>query len=166
MGTPAPRSEVLDRIRAWLTSRGIAFHEQQHAPTRTSAESAEARGESLGIGGKALLLKADERFVLCVLPADRKLDSKGVKQALAVRKLRFATAEELLDMTGLVPGSVPPFGEPILPFALLVDQALTDNPRIAFNAGSLTDSMTLAMDDYLAVASPQITPLSSAAGTN
>jgi prolyl-tRNA editing enzyme YbaK/EbsC (Cys-tRNA(Pro) deacylase) len=37
---------------------------------------------------------------------------------------------------------------------LYVDAGVTENERIAFNAGSLTDSMILAVDDYLRVASP------------
>jgi prolyl-tRNA editing enzyme YbaK/EbsC (Cys-tRNA(Pro) deacylase) len=68
--------------------------------------------------------------------------------------LRFATADELKAATGLVPGSVPPFGRPILPFDLYLDSALTSNDRIAFNAGSLTDSMIVPMVDYLRVAQP------------
>ena len=58
-------------------------------------------------------------------------------------------------MTGLVPGSVPPFGRPIMPFPLYVDAAIQENDRIAFNAGSLTDSMILPMADYLRVAKPE-----------
>jgi prolyl-tRNA editing enzyme YbaK/EbsC (Cys-tRNA(Pro) deacylase) len=70
--------------------------------------------------------------------------------------MRFATPEELLELTGLVPGSVPPFGPPILPFELFVDAAIRDNPRIAFNAGSLTDSIILPVPEYLAIAKPRV----------
>ena len=107
-------------------------------------------------GGKALLLKTDDVFRLFVLPADRKLDSAAVKKRLGVQKTRFATADELKDQTGLVPGSVPPFGPPILPFELYVDDAIRDNERIAFNAGSLTDSIVLGTADYFAVAKPTV----------
>ncbi len=58
-------------------------------------------------------------------------------------------------LTGLVPGSVLPFGRPILPFDLYLDEALRTNDRIAFNAGSLTDSIILAMPDYLRIAAPK-----------
>jgi prolyl-tRNA editing enzyme YbaK/EbsC (Cys-tRNA(Pro) deacylase) len=44
----------------------------------------------------------------------------------------------------------------VLPFELFVDQALMDNERIAFNAGTLTDSIVLRLADYLAVAQPLI----------
>jgi prolyl-tRNA editing enzyme YbaK/EbsC (Cys-tRNA(Pro) deacylase) len=89
-----------------------------------------------------------------VLPADHKLDSGLIRREFNLKKMRFATPEELLELTGLVPGCVPPFGPPILPFELCLDSAITQNERIAFNAGSLTDSIILSMTDYLSVAQP------------
>ncbi len=68
----------------------------------------------------------------------------------------YPTAQELLDPTGPVPGSLPPFGKPITPFALFVDSSVTEKERIAFNAGSLTDSSVMQVADYLKVAEPQI----------
>ncbi len=147
-------SEILSAIRGLLSVASVPFREVHHEPTRTSEESAKARGEELRIGGKALLMKGDDLFRLFVLPADRKLDSGAIRREFGWKKLRFATPEELLELTGLVPGCVPPFGPPILPFELCLDQTATQNPRIAFNAGSLTDSIILAMRDYLIVAKP------------
>jgi prolyl-tRNA editing enzyme YbaK/EbsC (Cys-tRNA(Pro) deacylase) len=152
--------QVLDSIRRLLTDAGVPFREVNHAPTYTSEESARARGEELRTGGKAIVLKTDDTFRLFVLPADRKLDSAAVKRVLGVRKARFATPDELLELTGLVPGSVPPFGPPVLPFALYVDDAIRQNERIAFNAGSLMTSIILAVPDYLAVAKPTVFPFS------
>ena len=94
------------------------------------------------------------------MPADRKFDSAAVKKQLSVKKMRFATKEELFELTGLVPGSVPPFGEPILPFPLYVDEAIKVNNRIAFNAGSLTTSFVLPMEEFLRVAKPEFLELS------
>jgi Ala-tRNA(Pro) deacylase len=145
---------VLQAIRQLLSAANIPFRKVRHEPTYTSADSARARGEELRTGGKALLMKVDGEFGLFIIPADRKADSASIRRELNRRKLRFATTEELQSLTGLVPGSVPPFGRPILPFDLYVDAALCENERIAFNAGSLTDSMILDVDDYLRVASP------------
>ena len=153
MGIPNG-SDILPAIRQLLTSVNISFREVHHEPTRTSEESAKARGEELHLGGKALLMKGDEVFRLFALPADRKLDSGEIRRELGLKKLRFATPEELFGFTGLVPGSVPPFGPPILPFELCLDEAISRNPCIAFNAGSLTDSIILGMSDYLSVAQP------------
>jgi len=146
--------DILAQLRLWLDGQQVSYREVHHEPTITSEDSARARGEELRVGGKALLMRGDDSFALFVLPADRRADSAAIRKELKLGKLRFANREELLELTGLVPGSVPPFGQPILPFALYVDAALEANDRIAFNAGSLTDSMILAMADYLRVARP------------
>jgi Ala-tRNA(Pro) deacylase len=147
---------VLDAVRNLLTSHGVAFIEKQHGPTLTSAESAAARGEPLGVGAKALLLKTDDVFRVFVLCADRKLDSAAVKRELKVNKTRFASADELKEMAGLVPGAVPPFGEPIFPFELFADVEIgVRYDRVAFNAGSLRDSIILAAADWERVAGPK-----------
>ena len=154
-------AEVLDAIRTLLQQQEIPFREVHHEPTATSEESARARGEPLRIGGKALLMKADQQYHLFVLPADRKIDSGAVRNHLKTRKLRFASRDELGELTqeangdGLVPGSVPPFGRPLLPFDLYVDTAILENDRIAFNAGSLTDSIILQVTDYIDIAQPK-----------
>lgn len=147
---------LLDRIRTFLSDGGATFREVQHAPTYTSEQSAQARGEELRVGGKALLLKIDATFRLFVLSAARKLDSAAIKKHFGAKKLRFASAEELLELTGLPPGAVPPFGQPILPFELYVDESIRENAVIAFNAGELTTSLILSVEDYLRLAQPTI----------
>lgn len=147
---------ALEQIRALLNSEGVGFREAEHEPTRTSEEAAAARGEDLSVGAKALLLRTDDVFRLFVLPADRRLDSGAIRRHLGVKRSRFATPEELLDLTGLVPGSVPPFGEPILPFELYADEDVgAAQGRVAFNAGSLTHSMIMSADDWERVARPK-----------
>ncbi len=148
-------ADVLQRIREWLSEAGVEFRQVQHAPTHTSEESARARGEDLRVGGKALVLKLDDEFQLFVLSAARKLDSSAIKKHYRVKKLRFASPEELQQMTGLTQGEVPPFGEPILPFALNVDESILENELIAFNAGSLTDSIIMPVREYLRMAKPR-----------
>ncbi|MFN8857054.1 MAG: YbaK/EbsC family protein [Planctomycetaceae bacterium] len=150
-------TSIHQRIVQWLNESGVPFRQVQHDVTLTSEQSASARGEPLSNGGKALLLKCDSEFLLFVLRADCRLDSAAVKQRLSCRKTRFATAEELSDLTGgLTPGSVPPFGPPILPFPLHLDELLLQNDRIAFNAGSLTDSVVMSFSDYHRLAGPRL----------
>ncbi len=148
-------SDVFTRLRDWLDREGVAYRHVRHAPTRTSEESARARGEELRVGGKALLLRVDDQYRLFVLSAARKLDSNAVRRHFSARSTRFATPEELLELTGLVPGSVPPFGEPLLPFELHVDPSTLEHERIAFNAGSLTDSIVMGVVDYRRLARPR-----------
>lgn len=142
---------VFESICDLLTQRNIEFRTVHHQPTFTSEESADARGEEVRIGGKAIVMKVDDTYKLFVLSAVLKVDSKAIKQRFHAKSIRFATKEELLELTGLVPGSVPPFGAPILPLELCVDDSILENERIAFNAGSLTDSVIMAVQDYRAV---------------
>ena len=145
---------VLDRILRLLDETGAACRRVDHAPTRTSEESAAARGEPLAVGGKALVLKVGDAFGLFVLSAAKSLDSDAVRRRFDTRRTRFATPDELLSLTGLVPGSVPPFGRPVLDLPLRVDPSVLANDRVAFNAGSLTTSLVIPIADYVRVARP------------
>lgn len=150
-------NSALDNIRKLLAEHGVTYREVEHEATFTSEESARVRGESLAVGAKALLVKTDDVFRLFVLPADRQFDAKRVKQELKVRSIRFATKEELLELTGLVPGSVPPFGRPVLPFELYGDTAIgSTEDKVAFNAGSLTTSIIMTASDWKVAAGPSM----------
>lgn len=144
------------KIKNWLEEAKVSMRLLHHEPTPTSEDSARVRGEDIAIGGKALLLKCNDNFHLFVISAAKRLESKAIRKHLGVKKVRFATAEELMERTGLIPGSVPPFGRPILDFNLYIDTSIAQNPRIAFNAGSITDSIILEIADYLAVAKGEV----------
>ena len=151
---------VHDRLVLYLKAAGVSFRQLHHEPTPTSADAARVRGEPIGSGAKALLLKTDDRYQLFVLPGDRRLDSASVKKQLGVGRLRFASREELFALTGLVSGAVPPFGQPILPFELTADVTIGQlHPTVAFNAGSLTDSIIMSAADWDRVAKPARLPI-------
>ena len=144
---------VLERLTALLDARQMPYELLRHAPVFTSQEAATVRGTSLASGAKALICKTGEQFVMFVMPADRKLDSKLVRQAFGFKSLRFATKEEVLAMTGLTPGSIPPFGQ-LFQLPTYCDEQLAEQPRINFNAGDHSVSISLAYDDYLATELP------------
>src|SRR5262245_14774033 len=150
--------KVNQALHQLLDEAGISYRVVSHGPTLTSEESAAARGEELRVGGKALVVKVGEEFRLFVLSAALRFDSGAVKRHFGVNKVRFASPAELSELTGLVPGAVPPFGRPILRLELFVDSSLPQNSVIAFNAGSLTESFVLAMEDYLRIAKPTVFP--------
>lgn len=154
---------VFETIRRFLDENQIVYRTVHHEPTFTSEESARARGEEVKIGGKAIVLKVGDVFRLFVLSAALKIDSDAIKEHFQTKSTRFANAEELSDFTGLVPGSVPPFGFPILPFELYVDNSILRNEKIAFNAGSLTDSIVMRTSDYLKIADATVFDFSKSA---
>lgn len=146
---------VFEHLSAFLDNLGIAYQVTRHAPVYTSEEAAAVRGSSLASGAKALVCKLDDRFVMIVLPADRKLASKQVRSELAAKSLRFATREEVESLTGLAPGSIPPFGS-LFSLTTCCDRALTDQSQINFNAGDHAISISMSLADYLAAEKPRL----------
>lgn len=149
------KADIFESIKAMLEKESIQFKTVHHKPTFTSEESAKARGEDISTGGKAIVMKIAESFKLFVLSAVLRVDSASIKRHFQIKRIRFATREELHELTGLVPGCIPPFGEPILQLELYVDNSLLSNKKIAFNAGSLTDSIIMSIEDYIHIAKPK-----------
>ena len=148
-------ASTFERLERWLLDRGIAFDVSRHEPVFTSEEAAKVRGTPLGSGAKALVCKADEQFVMIVLPADRKLASKATRQAAGIKSLRFATREEVEQLTGLAPGSIPPFGS-LFGLATWCDERLSEHERINFNASDHAISISMTYADYLAAEQPRL----------
>jgi Ala-tRNA(Pro) deacylase len=145
------RSPVTERLEQWLRETGVAFQIFEHAPVRTSEEAARVRGTPLEAGAKALVVRAEDRFVHCVLPAHLKADNARLRALVGTRTLRFATPDELQTVTGCAPGAVPPFGN-LFGLAVLLDETLCRNERVAFNAGSTTVSITMRCEDLVRLA--------------
>lgn len=148
-------SSVFDRLHAKLSEAGTVFAVSHHEPVFTSEQAAAVRGVPLSSGAKALVVKTPDRFVMLVLPADRKLDSKKARAGLGVKSIRFATKEEVLELTSLQPGSIPPFGS-LFNLKTFVDSALGADESINFNAGDHAISIQMRYADYLSVEKPQV----------
>jgi Ala-tRNA(Pro) deacylase len=153
-------ASVCERLQDRLRQEGVAFTVSHHEPVYTSEQAAAVRGTPLASGAKALVVKAGDRFVLLVLPADRKLDSRKARDGLGVKALRFATPEEVETLTGLQPGSIPPFGS-LFGLPTYCDPALADNASINFNAGDHAVSVAMSYADYARVENPSPASLTS-----
>lgn len=152
-------STVFERLRQWLTERQVSFETLEHEPVFTSAEAARVRGTTLASGAKALVCKADGSFVMLVMPADRKLSSKRLRATRSWKSLRFADRDEVQRVTGLEPGSIPPFGS-LFGLATLCDPSLSEQATINFNAGDHALSISMRWEDYLRVEQPELVELS------
>ena len=146
---------VFDRVSQLLQQHGIVHDVLRHAPVYTSEEAAAVRGTPLASGAKALICKLDDRFVMIVLPADRKLASKEVRKAASAKSLRFASREEVKQLTSLTPGSIPPFGS-LFNLPTWCDERLAEQPKINFNAGDHSISISMTYADYLQVEQPKL----------
>ena len=153
--TDGSASDVFKRLLTALNAAGIQVAQYHHEPVYTSAEAAAVRGTDLHSGAKALVVKAGEEFVLAVMPADLSLDGTALRKHLGCKRLRFATGDEVLSLTGLTPGSIPPFGS-LFGIPTICDERLADNREINFNAGSHTDSIQMEYRSYVTFESPRL----------
>jgi prolyl-tRNA editing enzyme YbaK/EbsC (Cys-tRNA(Pro) deacylase) len=145
---------VQERAEALLAE--VPHERIEHGVSRTAEEAAAARGTVLHEGGKAIVMKLHGRgFVLIALRGSDALSGRLLRQAFGVQRYRFATREELLALTGLEPGCVPPLGRPVLELPLFVDAALAGSERVVFTLGAHTCSARLATGDWLQVARPE-----------
>jgi Ala-tRNA(Pro) deacylase len=148
-------TSVFDRLGDLLRQNNADFNFTHHEPVFTSEEAARVRGTSLASGAKALICKVDDSFVMFVLPADRKLDSKATRKQLKARSMRFASPDEVFAMTGLKPGSIPPFGS-LFDLKTYCDERLRDETVINFNAGDHGISISMAYAEYERVERPAL----------
>jgi len=140
----------------------VPFRLLEHPPVRTSEEAARVRGTPPEAGAKALVVRAEERPVHCVLPGNLRADNARLRAILGVRALRFATRAELLELTGCQPGAVPPFGN-LFGLPVLVDELLLEREDIAFNAGSNSVSIIMRAADFARLSRAQACRFAQAA---
>jgi Ala-tRNA(Pro) deacylase len=144
--------KIFEKIKEILDQANLEYSVKHHEPVYTSEQAANIRGDKLKQGAKAIIMKANENFILIVISAERKINSKKLKKILKSKNLSFASSDKLRDL-GLESGNVPPFGN-VLGLKTYVDKSLLENEEISFNAGSLTDSIKMKLKDYLKIEEP------------
>ena len=96
---------------------------------------------------------------MLVLPGDLRFSNDKVKSALGVKDIRFATQEEISQVTGGVQiGGVPPFGN-LFDIEVIADPKLFENEKIIFNAGDRRYSIAMKSEDYKILVGPEITDI-------
>jgi prolyl-tRNA editing enzyme YbaK/EbsC (Cys-tRNA(Pro) deacylase) len=145
--------DVYEQIVAMLKNSHILFEAYEHNPVHTSEEAAKVRNTNPHEGAKALVVYADGKPLMIVLPGDMKVDMKEFKHLFDVRDLRMATPEEVVSVTGVAIGAVPPFGH-IFGIPCYVDRTLGENDYVVFNAGLHTKSIRLKEKDWEQLAKP------------
>ena len=151
--TMTTSQSVFDRLTTLLESHDVEFNVLEHEPVFTSEEAAAVRGTALSSGAKALICKVDKQFAMFVVPADRRLANKQIRATLKSRRLRFASRDEVLEMTTLKPGSIPPFGS-VFGLTTYCDERIANESVINFNAGDHARSISMSYADYLRTEQP------------
>ena len=104
--------------------------------------------------------KRSRRYVLAVVPGDRRVDLTAVAARYDGLEASFAARDVAERLAGSVSGSIAPFA-----FSdeldLVVDHGLLRHDEIYFNAGRLDMSVALAVSDYLDMARPNVATIAA-----
>ncbi|MEV5596516.1 YbaK/EbsC family protein [Streptomyces sp. NPDC052496] len=168
----APRTDELpgtaaDRLLALLRNGQARHRLIEHAPEGRTDVVSELRGNALNQAAKCIVMrvkvtKKSSRYVLAVVPGDRRVDLARLKDLYDARHVSFADQPTAERLTGCVSGSIVPFTfDPTL--ELLVDPALLEHQEIFFNAAELHLSLALNTEDYERLAQPRVTPVAERA---
>ena len=152
------RQPVTEQILSLLQENSVVFELLEHEPVFTSQEAAEVRNTLPEQGAKALIVKAADEFAMLVLRGDQRTENSKVRQLLGSKHLRFADKEELLHLTGCLPGSVPPFGQ-LFGLRVLMDVGLTAFDEVTFNAGSHTVSLKMSCQELVKLSGAEVVSL-------
>jgi Ala-tRNA(Pro) deacylase len=143
---------VMDRkLIEYFEKNGIEYEEFEHPAVFTVEESQELKKEIPGLHCKCLFLKTDKReFYLIGMPANKRLDIKGLRKKLRVRKLHFGSEEELFDKLGLKPGSVSIFGlvnNEKADVKFILDKEVFLSDKVGFHPNKNTSTLVLKHED-------------------
>ena len=84
---------------------------------------------------KSLLFDGGDRWVLALVPGDRRADAGKVARAASVARARVAKGDQVLQITGFEPGAVAPF--PLEKVHTIVgERSLLSLPIVWIGAGS------------------------------
>jgi len=122
--------------------RALAIAQTLHTPGKEMA--------------KVVIVKVQERFVMTVLPASWNVDLRRLRTVFATHRVRLATEDEI---TGLFPdcelGAMPPFGN-LYGLPVYVDQSLTEDEEIVFQAGTHSNAIRMRYWDFASLAFPVV----------
>ncbi|MBZ5544760.1 MAG: YbaK/EbsC family protein [Acidobacteriia bacterium] len=142
------------RIRDYLDSQKAPYEWLPHPQAFTAQEVA----HSLHVSGKRLakvvVLDADGRLVMAVLPASHRLSLSELKAELAAQRLEMLPESELVKIfPDCDLGAIPPFGN-LYGIDVCVDRAVVETGEIVFTAGTHVDAARMKYSDYAALAKP------------
>ena len=149
------------RLRRFLESEGVKYLTISHSQAFTAQEiaaSAHIPGKELA---KTVMVKIDGEMAMAVLPADDRVDRHLLKQAAGADVVELASETEFRDLfSNCQLGAMPPFGN-LWDMQVFVDERLAEDDEIAFNAGSHSELVRLAYDDFVRLVQPQVTHLTT-----
>jgi prolyl-tRNA editing enzyme YbaK/EbsC (Cys-tRNA(Pro) deacylase) len=156
--------EPVERVAAFLRESGTeARIEEFGGGTLTAEAAAKAAGAQLDQIVKSLVFVCDGRYVLALVPGDRRADPTRVAAAAGVDRARIANAQQVEEATGFSPGAVAPFPSTRVGLVLM-ERRLLAHPHVWVGAGSPTHLAEVAPADVARLTHARTTDLVEPAG--
>jgi Ala-tRNA(Pro) deacylase len=144
----------LNRLRSYLDKNHVRYVVISHSKAYTAqgiAAIAHISGKELA---KTVILKLDGALAMAVLPASYQVDLRALKKATGVKSAELASEREFKQaFPDCETGAMSPFGN-LYGMPVYVDEALTEDKEIAFNACSHLELIRLAYSDFERLAQP------------
>jgi len=147
-------------VQRFLQQHNVWFERVEHERTLTAQTMAHAIHVAGYEVAKAVLLRADDGYVLAVLPAPRSVDTYRVRKILGAESVELATeadcGHEFLDCEY---GARVPFGSQY-GLKTLLDETLMDDEEIVFEGNTHEESFRMKLDDYRSLEDPLVVRIS------
>ncbi|MBI4338134.1 MAG: YbaK/EbsC family protein [Chloroflexi bacterium] len=145
-----------ERLETYLHEQGVPFRAFRHPPAFTAQEVAAHEHVPGRVMAKVVMVMADRKLVMLVLPAPYKVDLTRVASLVGAKQVRLAVEDEF---AGVFPdcevGAMSPFGN-LYGVPVYVDSALADDETIVFQAGTHTDTVSLPYADFDRLVGPTV----------
>ena len=143
-------------VTEYLDNNSIPYELRSHRPTYTSQRmAAEEHVPGMNIA-KPVIVQADGKYFMCVLPACCRVDMEALRYRLGTDEVHLASEK---DMSKLFPdcelGAEPPFGN-MFDMTTLMDREMLPDKFIVFQAGKHNQAIRVNMEDYRKLVRPQI----------
>jgi Ala-tRNA(Pro) deacylase len=144
------------RLKDYLEKNRVRCEKGYHQEVYTAQEIAAAQHVPGKEMAKVVMVKADGKMVMLVLPASFQVDMKKLKAALQCKKVGMAKEKEFEELfPDCEIGAMPPFGN-LYNLEVWVDRVLTEDPSIVFQAGSHVETLKIKYSDYARLVSPKV----------
>jgi Ala-tRNA(Pro) deacylase len=144
------------KLKEFLDQNRVKYVSLRHSTAYTAQEiaaSAHVKGRNMA---KTVVVKLSGKLALAVLPAKYHVILEKLKAEAGAGSAELATEEEFVKtFPGCETGAMPPFGN-LYGLPVYVDETLTRDEEIAFNAGSHTELIQLAYADFARLAGPTV----------
>ena len=151
-----PGTETSPALQSFLDQMQVAYRVSHHPTAYTAQDLAMAEHVSGKKVIKPVIVRADEEFVMCALPACYKVDLDELRDQLQVRDVELCQEEKLRELfPDCELGAAPPIGR-LYGMTTLMDESLIRDDHVTFQAGTHTDAVTMSLADYRRVAQPEL----------